>query len=86
MQEAPPSAPPHPIPRAPAPISATHARPQAVICPWPPVPCLEVRGRPWRLLGAGGADRVGVRGVSGTGGGGGLGAVNHPRMTAGAVS
>lgn len=49
-------------------------------------PGLAVRGRPWRLLGAGGADRVGVRGVSGAAGGGGLGAVNHPRMTVGAVS
>lgn len=49
-------------------------------------PCLVVRGRPWRLLGEGGAYRVGVRSVSGPGGDGGLDTVNHPRMTAGAVS
>lgn len=42
-----------------------------------------MRGRLWRLVGAGGAGRVGVRSVSGAGGGGSLGAVNHPLMTAG---
>lgn len=74
--------PPHPIPAPPhQPRLPTHVpKPRSApgLQALSVLKSLAVRGRPWRLMGAGGAGRVGVRSVSWAGGGGSLGAVNHP--------